>query len=89
MTIETKYDIGQSVWVMLRIATDNVMEAKKVDCRDIQSITRTFDGRTIYHLEAYRGAFRRDYFEEEVFDSEPGLVIADPPSCFELVNKYF
>lgn len=87
MTIETKYDIKQQVWVMLRIATDNIMVQKETDCRAIHAITRRVDGQTIYHLEKYRGQFRCDYFEYEVFPTEEALLEADPCSSFDLLLR--
>lgn len=77
MTIETKYDIFQKVWVMLRQPEDNIMTPAEPDERAIHGITREIwkDGfKTIYHLEKYRGMFRCDYEEHEVFATKQDLL---------------
>lgn len=83
MVITTKFDIDQTVWVMLRQKNkegkdqDNIMIDKQPDSRKIQGITRdTYAGieRTTYHLEKYRGQFRCNYDESEVFATEGELL---------------
>jgi hypothetical protein len=83
MIINTKFDIGQQVWVMLRQPVDthhlmdNIMTPTKTDCRMIQGISRMMwkdDLVDVYHLEKYRGAFRCDYKEDEIFLTEQELI---------------
>jgi hypothetical protein len=83
MLITTKFDISQTVWVMLRQKNDkgkmqdNIMTEKEPNSRKIQGITRdSYAGRerTTYHLEIYRGVFRCDYDESEVFETEGRLL---------------
>ncbi|HSY75883.1 MAG TPA: hypothetical protein VK890_03435 [Bacteroidia bacterium] len=73
MIIETKYDIGQEVWVRLKCG--NIW---KIDSRQIHGILRMISGKTIYMLEKYRGLFETEFQEQEIFANEADLKKAHP-----------
>jgi hypothetical protein len=83
MILNTKFDLLQEVWVMLRapargqVGEDNIMVPFKPDCRQIHGISHELYKNEVvvtYHLEKYRGLFRCDYKESEVFATQEELI---------------
>lgn len=77
MTITTKYDVMQMVWVELR-GTIGSPVPPEPDRRQIHGIFIDHAGVIVYHLEKYRGPFVFQYLESDVYPTEEALLAAYP-----------